>query len=255
MKWYLAALLASGALVYVGKLERDVSLDSVAGIWSDVLRDADGAALKIIRVSAAEEMRLGRELARGIPATADAKVTATGNRLVSWVSRKDIRYEFHVVESSAVNAFALPGGQVFVTRGMLHFLKDDDELAAVMGHEIAHVDLRHCIERFQYQTRLGKMGETVDMARRIVEMGYSQAQELEADEAGWRMAVNAGYDAKAAEAVFARMAKEFGEGSKKRAETPVGEVTGALAGVAGGYFQSHPPSAERAEKLRRLRER
>jgi predicted Zn-dependent protease len=182
-------------------------------------------------------------------------VTATGNRIVTWARRKEIRYEFHVMESGAINAFALPGGQVFVTRGMLNFLKDGDELAAVMGHEIAHVDLRHCIERYQYQMALGKLGEAVDVVRRIIEMGYSQSQESEADEAGWRMAVDAGYDARAAETVFARMAKEFGERSKKQATTPVGEVTGSVAGLVTGYFQSHPPSADRAERLRRLRER
>jgi predicted Zn-dependent protease len=58
-----------------------------------------------------------------------------------------------VVASAEVNAFALLGGQVFVTRGMLGFVESEAELAAVLGHEIAHVDLRHCVERYQYEYR------------------------------------------------------------------------------------------------------
>ena len=157
------ALLAAGAVLATrGTADPDVSLSSLVELWSDALRDADQVGMKLTRVSDAEEMRIGSDLARGITETEDeadtAYVKAVAQPLLAHVRRQGIHYEFHVIESPQINAFALPGGQIFVMRGLLDFVDSEAELAAVLGHEISHVDLRHCIERYQYEAKLEKAG-------------------------------------------------------------------------------------------------
>jgi predicted Zn-dependent protease len=255
----LILLLACGAAVSIGQLDPDVSLDSAREIWADVLRDADQFGLQATRVSAAKEMRLGTEMAGqgdwGQEDAADAKyVDAVARLLAPHVNRKEIEYQFHVIRSPEVNAFALPGGQIYVLSGMFDFLESEAELAAVLGHEMSHVDLRHCIERYQYELALEKLGADqagaiVGFAHRLVEIGYTQYQELEADASGERLAIEAGYDPDAAAAVFTRMKVRFGDAATPRAVTPAGEVGQAVEEAIGSYFQTHPSSESRSRQL------
>jgi predicted Zn-dependent protease len=256
----LGLMGACGAAVSMGSLDPNVSFDSAREIWSDVLRDVDDVGLQATRASVHDEMKLGAELAAQIKSWGPEKqeeskyVEAVAQQLAPYVHRKGIRYQVHVIESPQVNAFALPGGQVYVLSGLLDFLESESEVAAVVGHEISHVDLRHAIERYQYELALKKVGggdagAMVELAHRLVAMGYSQDQELEADASGERLAIEAGYDPDAAEAVFKRMQVKFGEHAEEPATTPLGEVGQAVWQALGSYFQSHPPSQQRARQL------
>jgi predicted Zn-dependent protease len=105
-------------------------------------------------------------------------------------------YRFHYVpERYFINAFAVPGGHVYVGEGLLALMDSEDELAAVIGHEIEHIDHYHCAERVQQQQALRKipLGELVALPVEIFEAGYSKDQELEADREGTRLSVQAGY--------------------------------------------------------------
>jgi predicted Zn-dependent protease len=230
------------------------------------LRDADEVGLQATRVSPEREMQLGAEIAQRTggwgPEDPEASkyVTAVGEELTPAVDRKAIRYDFHVIQSPEINAFALPGGHVYVLSGLLDFLQSEAELAAIVGHEISHVDLRHCIERYQYELALRKLqvapvGEMVTIAHQLVAVGYAQDQELEADASGERLAIEAGYDPDAAAAVFLRMKAKFGEPDRVPAATPAGEAGKAVGEAIGSYFRSHPPSAERARRLSEMVER
>src|SRR5277367_585278 len=121
----LGSLIAGAALATRGTPDPVVSLESLTELWSDTLRDTDQIGMRVTRVSDAEEMKIGAELAMGTvafgpeDAGAQAYVDAVGQILVQHVSRRGIRYQFHVVDSAAINSFALPGGQIFVTSGML----------------------------------------------------------------------------------------------------------------------------------------
>jgi predicted Zn-dependent protease len=168
--------------------------------------------------------------------------------------RQGIRYQFHVIDSPQINAFALPGGQIFVMRGLLDFVESEAELAAVLGHEMSHVDLRHCIEHYQYEARLKKagapeLGWMVEMAHRLMTMGFSPQQELDADAQGERLSVESGYDPDAEAALFTRMKARFHEPSRVQATTPAGEVTEAAGEAIGAYFRTHPPSEERVARV------
>jgi predicted Zn-dependent protease len=256
----LALMIGCGAAVSFGQIDPDVSLESARVIWADVLHDADNFGLQATRVSGATEMRLGDELATGVSRwgaedpEAAKYVEAVAASLLPHVRRKDIHYHVHVIRSPGINAFALPGGHIYVLTGLLDFLESESELAAVLGHEISHVDLRHAIERYQYQLALRKVGAPeagtiVEFAHSLVAIGYTQDQELEADASGERLAIEAGYDPDAAIAVFRRMQARLGEPIRRQAATPVGEAGGAVIDVIGSYFRTHPTSDDRARQL------
>lgn len=256
----LAAMVGCGAVVSVGRLDSGVSLESTRAIWADVVHDVDEFGLQVTRVSSAKEMQLGEEIAAQVTGwaaedpAAEKYVDAVAESLLPGVHRKEIHYHVHVIRSPEVNAFALPGGQIYVCTGLLDFLQSEAELAAILGHEISHVDLRHAIERYQYQLQLRKLGapgagQLVEIAHSVVVMGYTQNQELEADASGERLSIQAGYDPDAAVAVFQRMQTRFGGATRVPAKTPLGEAGGAVADLIGSYFRTHPRSEERARQL------
>lgn len=259
----LGFVIACGVVVLLGKPDPIVSFDSARQLWSDVLRDSDDLGLQITRVPAYQEMQLGDHLAAQVGTwrredpEAERYVAAVGAQLVPGVHRNTIRYRFHVLRSPVMNAFALPGGHVYVMTGMLDLLQSEAELAAVLGHEMSHVDLRHCIEQYQYQlalkkTRAGDVAPIAELAHLVVAIGYRQDQELEADLAGQRLAVEAGYNPEAAATVFRRLQETLGEPARPPASTPAGEFSQALDQALGSHFQTHPPSAERARQLSAL---
>src|SRR5262245_58980828 len=93
------------------------------------------------------DYKIGRQSAasanRRLRTSTDARVTRIGKRLVAHAPGVRFPYEFRIVENSAINAFALPGGFIYVNRGALQAARNENEMAAVLAHEIAHVSLRH----------------------------------------------------------------------------------------------------------------
>jgi predicted Zn-dependent protease len=259
----LVLLIACCVLATIGTTDSRVNFSSLLSIFSDVARDTDQIGMRLTRLSEADEMRVGEEMTRSSAefgredAEATAYVTDVASVLVPHVRRPGIHYRFHAVESSQINAWALPGGPIFVTTGMLRFAKSEAELAAVLGHEISHVDLRHCVERYQYEYRLKKAGVAevgwmVEMAHRLATFEFAPVQELEADAEGQALAVEAGYDPDGGQALFLRMKTQFNEPSAVHPTTPEGEMKQALRDAIGAFFRSHPPSEERVRHLQEL---
>lgn len=259
----LLTAMAAGLLA-ISRTDRDVSLESVVEIWADVIRDMDRVGLTITRVSDEREMEIGQEIDkhRPWPLTDDpmlqAYVTSVGQSLVPHVQRKGISYRFYILNAPVINAFAIPGGGVYITTGMLNFLETEAELAAILGHEISHVDLRHCIERLQYELAVRKIvGRELAMMVRIqyqlVNLGFNEQHELEADAGGVILAAKARYDPRAAITVFERLAKvKRVRQVKKPREKPtlmVGELGIALEKALEHYFATHPPTDKRVRQL------
>ena len=249
-------LIGGGALVTLGKVDRKTDLSAVMEMWGDVLRDADQTALKVTRVPDEKEMWFGQEIRDRMPPDDPAwtpYVDAVGQAVARNVRRPGIHYRFHVIEGPVVNAFAVPGGQIFVYTGMMQFLKSEAELAVILGHEISHVDLRHSIERYQYELAARKVGldgvgQLADLAHLPIRIGYQKYQELEADQQGARLGIQAGYDPSVAPVLFTRMQQPVNH----RFATPEEEVAGTLANAAADYFRSHPQSSERSARLNQL---
>lgn len=138
------------------------------------------------------------------------RVYGIGTSLIqkSVASKTDWRYDFHVLaDPDTVNAFALPGGQVFITRGLLDKLKTDDQVAGVLAHEITHVIARHGAQKLaKMQLAQGlssaavvasdnySAGQMVQMVGQMVGMKYGREDELESDSFGVRIMHEAGYD-------------------------------------------------------------
>lgn len=141
-----------------------------------------------------------------------ARLDRIGEKLSPVVDRKDITYRFNIVEEKEPNAFALPGGIVYVTTGLLDLVKSDAELAAVLGHEMGHVVAKHAIKRMQgaiglqlFQVLAAGAGardaqtlQGIQLAAASVLTAYSQQDELEADRLGVRYLKRAGYQPSAA---------------------------------------------------------
>ena len=263
----LGMLVAGGVAVFMGESSEDVSLNSVAEIWSDVARDVDQFGLRVTRVSDEEEMQLGREIAgwfAGEVHEADPRseyVRCVGQQLTTHVRRPGIQYEFHVVSATYPNAFAIPGGQVYITDSLLDAMESEAELATVLGHEISHIDARHCIENFQYAIAMEKIGmdrlaeNMLLIVRHVVMVGNSQYQELEADAQGLRLAAQAGYSPHAGVEVFSRVFFDWEEPSRREARQPLGEVAGAINDALRDRWRSHPYTEDRIWRLRQLADR
>lgn len=228
----------------------------------------DRVGQELAKVSTSEEIALGRSLVerereRGFPeglsssrSKAQAFLQRVLERLVSQGAprRTDIPYRIQLIEHGAINAFALPGGDVFVTTGMMDFAESEAELAAVIAHEMAHVDLRHCIERYQYELKARKLGgEPLEamgsLGAKLMLQGYQDEQEAEADRWGMQIAVRAGYHPQAGQCLFARLQGRWGGDAPSR--TLPGEAVHALADGMEDLFSSHPRPSLRIANLER----
>jgi|CXWL01.1.fsa_nt_gi predicted Zn-dependent protease len=255
----LGALMVPGAMVARGSGEERVDLSAALEVWMDVLRDVDALGTHMFRVSDADEMALGESLVGSAESTSDRTATAYVQAvlapLAEHVRRSGISYSAHVVDLPFVNAWAMPGGHVYVTTEMLSFLHSEAELAAVIGHEIAHVDQRHCIDRYEYQLRLSRAGlegagALVDTVRQMAATGYSKYQEAEADVVGLGLMIDAGYDPQASVDAMRRLAAlEGDEGVARRAGGIAGETGRVTVEALATFLASHPEPSTRADRL------
>ncbi len=139
-----------------------------------------------------------------------------GTRLAATSERPDLPWTFRVVDDPAVNAFAVPGGFVYVTRGILTHLTDEAELASVVGHEIGHVTARHSAAEMSKQQLIGaglalgsiasatvaKYAGTASQALGILYLKYSRDDESQADQLGLRYMTRANFDPRRMPQVF-----------------------------------------------------
>lgn len=179
---------------------------------------ADRYGSAVVPISTEQEIEIGRGIAATIAGhyglVRDPGLTRyvnlVGSAVASVEPRPGIAYRFAVLDTDDVNAFAAPGGYVFVTRGALEAMDDEATLAGVLAHEVGHVDARDVVEEIQSKARtalgIEEAAQQVDVTgeeylRKAVEtgasalfLGLSREDELEADRFGVRTAAAAGYD-------------------------------------------------------------
>lgn len=179
----------------------------------------------------------------------EAYVAGVGRKIAAVCDRQNLEYSFYVLDTDMVNAFAAPGGYIFVTKGILKAMGDESELAGVLGHEIGHVTARHSMKAMekQYgyqavlnlasmvtQRDLSGMQKYTDYLTNMLLMGYGRDNEFQADNLGTRYALAAGYDPRGTVDFFRKLEKM--EGGKK-------------ANDLQKLFLSHPPTGERIKKI------
>ncbi len=204
------------------------------------------------RLGEQEATKVAQEL--GIVGREDlaAYVEKVGAELAEHSPRQDVEYRFLVVDSDMVNAFALPSGHVYVTRGLLARLNSEDELANVIGHEIGHVAARHAVQRVTRAAplavatgipaaavglvlpRLGRsIGSVGQFARSLALAPYSRSQEAESDRLGQEMAAAAGWDPLGLPAFMHTLQREE-------------ELSGASG--APSFLRTHPLTEDRVRR-------
>src|SRR5437660_1929867 len=200
-----------------------------------------------------DDVRLGRQAAaeaeQQFPLLRDAEVTAyvesVGQRLVAAIppefQHPEFRYYFRVINARDINAFALPGGPMYVNRGMIEAARTEGEMAGVMAHELSHVALRHgtaqATKAQKYAVGAGiagilgtifggpGAGQAAQAAVAVPFLRFSREYETEADILGARIMANAGYDPRDLANMFRTIEAQGGGG--------------------GGWFSDHPSPANR----------
>ena len=212
------------------------------------------ALLGLVGISQEEEITIGRQIAGNLLGASalvkDQSLQSYVNNVGRWVAsqseRPDLAWHFGVIESSDVNAFAAPGGYIFLTRGLYSLLQNEAELAGVLGHEIGHVIRKHHLKILQQSSlvdlggkliskRIGgndKVQKLIGNGAEIVARSLDKDAEFEADRIAVVLAARAGYDAFA----FPEVLQQIGHFSKD---------DGSVALL----FKTHPHPDDRLEKL------
>ena len=239
-------------------------------------RQTVSVPLRVTRLTDAEENRVGAESAARYSAQLKSNwnpaaddpieryINEVGARLVGGTTkapsivglrtRRKLSYKFYYVpQRYMVNAFAFPGGHIFVGEGLLALMTSEDQLAAVLGHEIEHVDLFHCQERIQIETHARKipLGGLLMLPVEIFQAGYSKDQELQADREGTILAVNATYSAQGAIEVFETLGRLY-QRQQRRPKDPGDEMSRLAWQTLAEYFRSHPTPDERIRQIQDL---
>lgn len=269
-RWLLfliVVLLAAGGLVLSEKrkVEAPVRPDPVVYFVGDTQRELTRLPMAFTRLSDEEETGIGDRLASmytrrmiGGEQEAESRVIESYLQRVGGVvagrAHRMLAYRFHYVpDASFINAFALPGGHVLVGAGLLALMDTEDELAAVLGHEVEHIDHYHCAERVQTEAALRKvpLGELLALPVEVFQAGYSKDQELEADREGTRLTVMASYSPLGAVRMFETFDRLFREYAA-RARTPAEELEQVSLQALEEYFRTHPPAQDRIAQIRRM---
>jgi predicted Zn-dependent protease len=181
-------------------------------------------------VSESQELQMGKEAEQQVaqqmgyvndPAL-QSYVSAIGMKMAKASERPDLPWEFHVVNDASVNAFALPGGYIHVTRGLLTAINDEAELATVVGHEIGHVTARHSVSQISKQQvaqlglgigsilspRIAQLSGVASQGLGLLFLKYSRDDESQADQLGFKYALGQNYDVREMANVFVTLERE-----------------------------------------------
>lgn len=209
-------------------------------------------------LSEAEEIALGQQSDGQVVSSYgvynDAKITKfvadLGNRMVPVSHRPNLKYEFKVLDSPVINAFAVPGGYVYITRGILAYMNNEAEFAGVMGHEIGHITARHSAKQYS-RAQLATLGlglgsavsenfaQLAGLAQTslgLIFLRFGRDAERESDRLGVEYSTRIGYDSR-------EMANFF---------QTLDRMSPSDQGGLPGWFSTHPSPSERVGNIRSL---
>jgi len=237
-----------------------------------------GKVLSAVReLSLEEEIEIGRQISGNLlgaaPLVPDDALQGYVNKVGRWIAsqsgRADLKWTFGVIDSADINAFAAPGGYVFITKGLYARLQDEAQLAGVLAHEIAHVQEKHHLKVLQKQQLMNLGSEAlsrkvkgeevvqklIGSGAEILARGLDKSAELEADRVGVVLAARAGYDAFGLPAVLQDIGANAKEGGSVallfKTHPHPDERLGALSEAMGQRFDSIEGKApQRLVKLR-----
>lgn len=212
-----------------------------------------------VMISEGQEIEMGRqgsaEVIAAIGRVPDpelqAYVDGIGQGMARQSQRPELAWEFHVLDDASVNAFAFPGGFIFVTRGLLTHMTSEAQVASVLGHEIGHVTARHSVQQMSRQQiaslalglgsvlspTVAEYGQLASVGLGLLFLSYSRDHETQADHLGFGYALDRGYDTR-------EMGKVF-EMFRRNAQL-------AGAGRLPEWQSSHPDPGNRIQDVQRM---
>ncbi len=207
-----------------------------------------------VKVGASEHEKIVQQFGLYKNAAVSAYVNEIGKRVTANTERPDVKYTFYVLDSPIVNAFALPGGYIYISRGLLALANSEAELAAVLAHEAGHITGRHSAERYSrgVVTSLGAgiisavldssgASQALGVGANLYMSSYSRGQENEADSLGLRYMTRGGYNADAMSVFLSSL--------KNQSEIEA-QLAGRGKSAGQSYFSTHPATADRVAQTR-----
>jgi beta-barrel assembly-enhancing protease len=253
----IAAAIMFGAIAMVAAwTEINLAADKKSGgpRFGDILGGLGTIVGGLLPIGYEEEQSIGKAIALQVIARSGGTleqpelvryVNLVGQAVALTSDRPDIPYHFAVLKDDSINAFAAPAGYVFVTNGLLKQVRNEAELAGVLGHEIAHVSQKHILEVIQRSKQLAGVSQAglaaanqnpqvfknvIDTAvKKLLDEGLDQEKEIEADTLGDTFAARVGYDPTAYPALLARLR--------------------ALKGDDAAFFKTHPNFSARIDAV------
>jgi predicted Zn-dependent protease len=209
-----------------------------------------GGKKSIVVIPTESEIEIGKEVVKDVESKervlndpqVQNYVENVGRKLANVCDRKDVKFSFKVLDSNEINAFACPGGFIYIYKGLMKQLDNEAQLAGVLGHEVGHIVARHSMKRLQaaygYNILMevalgGKMSQTaqqmVNAAAGLILLGYGRDNEYEADDYGILYAKKAGYNPKGMIQVFEKFK----------------QMEGHPPNTFEKLLMSHPPASDR----------
>ena len=241
------------------------ALVAVTGVLAACATNPVTGSPNFVLMSEAEERRLGAQYHKQVlkqyevydNAEVQRYVGSLGQRLARVSHRPELDYQFTVLDDDAVNAFALPGGYIYITRGIMVYFDSEAELAGVLGHEIGHVTARHSVRQYSTAVATGVLGSIIlseagagqaagdlfDILHTAAMRGYGREHELESDRLGAQYLARAGYDSdQMLEVVSILKDQELYEIHRAEEE-------GREPRVYHGVFATHPDNDARLQEV------
>lgn len=252
----LAVVLTMAGCAEVQRAAEGVARQSGNERLAGVIRGTGTLVAGLLPIGYEEEKSLGEAIALQVVARYGGLVenpelvryvNLVGRAVANTCDRPDIPYHFAVLNHDSINAFAAPAGYVFITRGLMRQIQNEAELAAVLGHEIAHVSEKHILEVIQRGKQIAGVTEAGlayatnnpaafkglidDAVKKLLDEGLDQSKELEADTVGEVFAARVGYDPEAYLALLMRLR--------------------SLKGDDRAFFKTHPNFSARIQAVQR----
>jgi len=240
-------------------------VDNVFDIFNKAVKSVDEVGQKILGLTLEEELLLGKEVHKQVSKEIKyinddkliEKIKLLSKPILEMRSRKEIVYNFFVVKSEEVNAFAHVGGYVYINQGLIDFFISDAELQFVMGHEIAHVDLKHCTKKIAYAARAQQVGGNIaesmaTLAYSTISLGYSKEDEFEADEKSFQWLIKNKLSRDKALLGVRKLVVLSEKTDQNR--IPGNVKPNDLLTKIDDHFATHPPASERLLRLEKFKD-
>ncbi|TGL60992.1 M48 family metallopeptidase [Leptospira sarikeiensis] len=250
--YFILLILFGGVISFLAikskaNVELPATLSPAFQLLGKPVKTLDRSLTKLMPISDLDEKKLGDSIALRYESYADEKdpdLIYLRSLISNLTIGKEKRFEYRIfiMDSSVPNAYAMPGGVLFVTKGLLNMVTSEAELVAVLGHEIGHVELSHCMDMVRGELLARKigastLGELADLTAAILlRPAFGKNQEDESDQYGYDLLLRENYDPFAMGRTFLKLQEE--SGGKENAASPIQE-----------YFMTHPYLSHRSEKF------